>query len=222
MVPPSDDIPDFELIRRMADRTGAFEQAREAWGLLYVRHHGFLLRVCEADHGYFIDTEIQRDLVNEAFMKAFARAVTFDYDEACQPCAQGRKCRGWLARILENIVRDRFRGQKEVPTMDVKDIESISEAAVDDSGDGAAPESERLRLLKLGFESLSDAEQTILRATMAWWRPGARHQRMPNDAMLQLSKQVNKSPATIRQIRLRSIKRLERFVKDSLSHEKSE
>jgi RNA polymerase sigma factor (sigma-70 family) len=219
MVLPQDDISDFDLLRRMADQADAFEQAREAWGELYVRHCGFLRRVCRADHGYYIDGEVQKDLVNEAFMKAFDRATTFDYDEAGDSCAQERKCRGWLTRILENIVRDRFRGQKDVPTVDVEDIEGIGEPPRENSGDESVPESDRLRLLKLGLDSLSDTEQMILRATMAWWRPGTQHQRMPNDAMLNLSRQVDKSPATIRQIRSRAIKKLESFVKESLSDE---
>jgi RNA polymerase sigma factor (sigma-70 family) len=220
MVPPQNDIPDFDLIRCMSDQEDAFDQAREAWGELYVRHCGFLRRICRADHGYYIDDEVQKELVNEAFMKAFDRATTFDYDEACDSCTQERKCRGWLSRILENIVRDRFRGQKDVPTVDVEDIESVGGPV--SKTDESIPESDRLRLLKLGLDSLSDTEQTILRATMAWWRPNTQHQRMPKDAMLHLSRQVNKSPATIRQIRLRAIKKLESFVKESLSDEQTE
>jgi hypothetical protein len=78
------------------------------------------------------------------------RAIASGLDRAASTVR--RKCRSWLARILENLVRDRFRGQKEVPTTEVDDIEALPTLDQDPS-DPEVPENERLRLLKLAFES---------------------------------------------------------------------
>jgi RNA polymerase sigma factor (sigma-70 family) len=223
MVQPCDDIPDFELIRRMADQKADFAGARDAWGHFYLRHNRFLLRVCMSYYGYMLDLNGARDLVHDTFLKAFDGAGTFDHGESCETALQGRKCRGWLFRIAENVVRDRFRGQPEVCLVDEGEVERLGGLA--DNADEApeqVPESERLKLLESALSLLSDTEQTILRATMFWWQANLKHQRMPNDAMQQLSIQTGKSPENIRQIRLRALKKLEKHVNESLHNEKAD
>src|ERR1039457_4709636 len=185
MAPPRDEIPDFELIRRMADQKADYTTARDAWGRFYVRHHGFLVRVCAANHAYVLSMQGVEDVVQDAFMKAFDGATTFNHAEDCEPAVQNRKSRGWLLRIAENLVRDRFRGQPEVCIADEEEIERHSGATDEDPDVPPLPECERLRLLKSSLALLSDTEQTVLRATMFWWQPDQQHQRMPHDAMTQ-------------------------------------
>jgi len=223
MVPPSDDIPDFELIRRMAEQGADFPGARDAWGHFYVRHHGFLLRVCMHSYGYLLYVNGVKDLVQDTFLKAFNGAATFDHAECCETALQERKCRGWLFRIATNLLRDRFRGQSEVPVVDEDDVEQVGGSASEASDDPQeqAPQGDRRALLESGLTQLSDAEQTILRATMLWWDGSRKHQRMPNDAMQQLSRQTGKSPENIRQIRLRALKKLEKHMNESLHNEKT-
>jgi RNA polymerase sigma factor (sigma-70 family) len=215
MVPSCDDISDFELIRRMADQKADFAAAKDAWGRFYVRHHPFLLRVCTSDHGYLLGRDGVKDIVQDAFLRAFDGAATFDHREACETVVQERKLRGWLSRIAENLVRDRFRGQPEVCIVDESEIDRLDCALGGNPVEGQDPESERLKLLKSGFALLSDLEQTVLRVTMFWWQPDQQHQRMPNAAMLQLSQQVGKSPQNIRQIRLRAMRKLQRHVNEN-------
>src|SRR6266404_5486584 len=223
MVPPCDDISDFELIRRMADQKIDFAGARSAWACFYVRHHASLLLVCTYDYEYLIGAEGVGDLVQNAFLRAFDGATTFDHTEACEAVVQKRKARKWLARIAENLLRDRYRGQPEVRLLDDdEDIESLGGTTAESSSQIQVPESERLKLLKSGFALLSEIEQTVLRATMFWWQAGQEHQRMPHSAMKELSKQVGKSPANIRQIRLRSVEKLEKYVNENLRNEKAD
>jgi RNA polymerase sigma factor (sigma-70 family) len=219
MAPPRDDIPDFELIRRMADQKADFAQAREAWARFYVRHHGFLLRRCETNHAYVLGMPGVEEVVQDTFMKVFDGASTFNCADACEPSVQISKSRGWLVRISENLIRDRFRRQPEVCTVDEDELERHSSGTGGDPDQTSLPESERLRLLKFGLAQLSDTEQTVLRATMFWWQPDQQHQRMPHEAMTQLSKHVGKSPEAIRQIRLRALKKLESYVRDNLRDE---
>jgi len=222
MVQPCDDISDFELIRCMADQQNDFVGARTAWGLFYRRHRAFLLGICRSDYGYLLDEDGVSDLVQDVFMKVFDSASTFDHAEACGDDIQQRKCRRWMARIAENLVRDRHRSQAGVRLVDDEENETLIAGKDDDPSDSGVPESERLKLLKSGLALLSETEQTVLRATMFCWQADHQHQRMPHTAMEQLSKQVGKSPENIRQIRSRALKKLEQHVNDKLHDEKAE
>src|ERR1700722_2661830 len=215
MASPSNDITEFELIRRMADHGPDSSEARAAWSLFYTRHYRFVARVCTHRHGYLLELAAVNDLVQDTFINAFNGARQFDYAEECGAPEQELKCRGWLVAIAHNLVRDRYRGQPEVRLIDDADLEL---AGVPDGNPDQipAPESERLRLLKSGLGLLTDAEQTVLRATMLWWQAEREHQRMPEAAMQQLSTELGKSPDTIRQMRLRALRKLEKYVNDNL------
>lgn len=221
MASPGKDIPDFELIRRMADQGPDSSVARDAWSLFYTRHYRFVARVCAYRHGYLLGLAGVKDLAQDTFINAFKGAHTFDHAEQREAPEQELRCRGWLVAIAHNLVRDRYRGQPEVRLMDDADVELP--VLPDGNPDQIqTPESERLRLLKSGLGLLSDAEQTVLRATMLWWQPDREHQRMPESAMQQLSTDLGKSPDAIRQMRLRALKKLEKYVNDNLDNEKAD
>ena len=190
-----------------------FASAREAWGHLYIRHHRFLMRLSMANHGYLLGREGVKDLMQEAFIKAFDRAATFSHTEICDGPSQEKKLRAWLLRIVANLVNDRYRGQPEASFTDELDESSLV-ADPPEAEDVESPDSLRLSLLKSGFRSLSDIEQTVLRGTMFWWKPDQPHQRMPHAALSQLCEQTGKSAANIRQIRLRAVKKLQEYVND--------
>lgn len=221
MASPGKDIPDFELIRRMSDHEPDSSEAREAWSLFYIRHFQFVDRVCTCRHGYLLGSAGVNDLVQDTFIKAFNRAHTFDHAEQCGAPEQELKCRGWLVTIAHNLVRDGYRGQPEIRLFDDADLE-LARVPDRNPDQVVVPESERLRLLKSGLGLLSDAEQIVLRATMLWWQADRKHQRMPESAMQQLSKETGKSPDAIRQIRLRALKKLEKYVNENLDNEKAD
>ena len=154
-------------------------------------------------------------------MKAFDGAATFNHAAVCEPSVQKRKSRGWLVRIVENLVRDKFRDQPNVCLIDEAEIERLGGS--ESPGPVAeVPENERLKLLESELGRLSDLEQTVLRATMFEWQPDQQQQRMPHAALSRLCEQTGKSPENIRQIRLRALKKLEKCVKDKLHHEKAD
>lgn len=219
MDPPLAEIRDFDLIRRMAEQMTNISDARVAWGLFYIRHSEFLMGICAYDYGYLLGQEEIRDLVNEAFLKAFCHADTFNCAEQCEAVVEERKSRRWLARIAENIVRDRHRGQPEVSFLADEDLERIGSITIAEADGSLVPESKRMKLLQSGFALLSDSEQTILRATMFWWQGDRDCQRMPNSAMDQLARQVGKSRENIRQIRARALKKLLKHVNEAAQDE---
>jgi RNA polymerase sigma factor (sigma-70 family) len=173
------------------------------------------MRLSMANHGYLLGREGVKDLMQEAFMKAFDRAATFNHTEICDGPSQEKKLRAWLLRIVANLVNDRYRGQPEASFTDELDESSLV-ADPPEAEDAESPDSVRLDLLKSGFRSLSDVEQTVLRGTMFWWRADQPHQRMPHAALSQLCEQTGKSAANIRQIRLRAVKKLQEYVNDRL------
>jgi RNA polymerase sigma factor (sigma-70 family) len=219
MVLPCDDMTDFELIQRMADQGSNFAGAREAWEQFYLRHHRVLMYISMSDHGYLLGQDDINDVVHDTFLKAFNRAGSFDHQESCPADVQERKCRAWLAAIAENIVRDRFRGQLEISIVDETEIERTESPRQETTDETEIPEPERLKLLRSGFAGLSEIEQIVLRATMSWWQADQQHQRMPNAAMQELSRQIDKSPENIRKIRSRAMDKLEKYVNENLQNE---
>ena len=207
----------------MADESASFAEARHAWGCFYLRHYRFLMCVSISDHRYVLGVEGVRDVVQQTLLKAFDRAKTFDHTEDCDALVQERKCRAWLLRITENLVRDSFRNQPDICLLEADgEIEKLHRTTDVELDDNSVPESKRLKLLKSGFALLSDVEQTVLRATMFYWHPGEQHQRMPHAALLELSSQIGKSPENIRQIRFRAVTKLEKYVNENLDNEKAD
>ncbi len=175
--------------------------------------------MCISDHGYLLGEDDIKDVVHDTFLKAFVRAESFNCQESCEADVQQLKCRAWLAVIAENLIRDRFRGQLEVSFADETEIERVESPKKEAADEAEIPEPERLRFLKLGFAQLSEVEQTVLRATMFFWQGDQEHQRMPNAAMQELSRQIDKSPDNIRKIRSRAIDKLEKYVNESIQDE---
>jgi RNA polymerase sigma factor (sigma-70 family) len=216
MTDPTGGAPDFELIRQMADNACDPVSAREAWGHFYVRHHQFLSRILVSVFGEAARRGWLDEAVQDSFMKAFHNASTFDCDEQVPPERQQKQARAWLARILENLLRDRFHGHQEVSLLNDGDVEDRCSASVSDVSDSDPPESDRLKLLKSGMTLLSEVERTILLSTALWTRTGEQHQRMPHEVMTELSRTTGKSPENVRQIRSRALKKLKQHINDRL------
>jgi len=104
-----------------------------------------------ANHGYLLGREGVKDLMQEAFMKAFDRAATFNHTEICDGPSQEKKLRAWLLRIVANLVNDRYRGQPEASFTDELDESSLV-ADTPEAEDAESPDSLRLDLLKSGFD----------------------------------------------------------------------
>lgn len=76
----------------------------------------------------------------------------------------------------------------------------------------AQHESERLKALKSALATLSEAEQTVLRATMFHFQAGQEHQRMPHGAVKSLCDELSISPENLRKIRSRAMAKLKASI----------
>ncbi len=217
MVLRDEDVDDFELIRCMADKDANPALAREAWAIFYVRHRAYMLRVAALAHGDLLGTDRVRDAVQDGFLKCYKGAGNFDRADCCEPPVQQRKVRAWLGRIIENLIRDFFRGQPQVAFVDSEDLDDLTPGSLAEADQPEVPADKRLQLLENGLSLLSEEEQTVLRATMLWWRAGARQQRMPSSAMSHLTTQLGTTADNVRQIRSRAMKKLRNHVNEGLA-----
>jgi RNA polymerase sigma factor (sigma-70 family) len=203
---PFDGEGDVALLRRMCgselDATGA----RDAWAEFYRRHHGYLYSVCRRAHRSLIGDDRVFDLIHDTFIRAFQRACSFHGAGDADLDGQQRLARAWLGAVSEHVVRDYFRREPQVEFVDV-------EPFADDSGPGREATSEPpVSLLDAALETLTDREQEVLRTTALWYKPGERHQRLPNKIMEQLMTSLGTSSANVRQIRVRAIAKVKSFM----------
>ncbi len=211
MLPPDGGPDDCELLRRMADNASERSARREAWGVFYERHAKYVYRKCAAAHSKLIGIENVGDAVSDTFLRAHERAATFKLSGASVEDQQ-RVVRAWLLRINENIVRDHFRNSPKIVFAEESELENQEDARDETKLLSVEPLSAKSVLVEEGLKHLSDREQRVLRETVFWYVPGARSQRMPHAAMASLTKELNTTPANIRQIRGRALETLRQYV----------
>lgn len=214
MASPGNEVPEFELIRRMADRGSAPELARQAWAELFRRHYPFMLKVAIGAHGRLMGSALVEDAVKDAFLKAYLRAETFISDETQVSGDQGRKFRAWVSRIINNNIKDSFRGEPEFVIFDEEKSELLTFEPNDDNFVG-----EELAAVEQCLALLTETEQTVLRATMMFRADGSSRHHIPRSAMMQLVAQTGKQPENIRQIRFRALGKLKKLVNEKLGRQ---
>ena len=207
MLPPDGGPDDCELLRRMADDASEQSARRDAWGVFYERHAKYVYRKCVAAHWKLIGIDNVADVVNDTFLRAYEKAATFRLSGASAEDQQ-RIVRAWLLRINENIVRDRFRNSPNIVFAEESELEDQE----DPRDETAEPPSVKSVLIEEGLKQLSDREQRVLRETVFWFVPGARHQRMPHAAMASLAEELNTTPANVRQMRARALETLRQYI----------
>ena len=109
-------IDEAELLSMMAVQKHAGEQARAAWGELYVRHRRYLYVVVSRAYGSFLGENGTIDLVVDTFRRAYEWAgrqqnadVVRSQFSTDNPDSTRRKVLGWLGAIAESLFKDRFR-----------------------------------------------------------------------------------------------------------------
>jgi len=211
MLPPDGGPDDCELLRRMADDASERSARREAWGVFYKRHAEYVYKKSAAAHSKLIGIDNVADVVTDTFIRAYEKAGTFRLSGV--PAEdQERIVRGWLLRINENIIRDHFRNSPKVVFDEESELEELKDVRNQTVLVQATEVSADSAIVEEGLKQLSDREQRVLRETVFWYVPGARSQRMPHSAMASLAKELNTTPANIRQIRARALDTLRQYI----------
>ncbi|MBL6449025.1 sigma-70 family RNA polymerase sigma factor [Fulvivirga sp. 29W222] len=89
--------PDYDMILI----EGCKSKNRESQRMLYKHYYGYAMSICVR---YAQDHEEAREILNDAFMKVFAKIDMYD---------SKRSFKGWLRRIMINTAIDHFRANKK-------------------------------------------------------------------------------------------------------------
>jgi RNA polymerase sigma factor (sigma-70 family) len=208
--PAAKEVCDAELLRQMATAAVGSDEGKAAWEEFYNRHRRYLYGVCRRAYNETLGEARIVELVQDTFIRVYQKARTFKPVENEDAVVAGRRVRGWLGQISENIVHDSFRNEPQVVFMDEDELPDRG-----DSGNSAAnsqTSSERLKRLEKVMASLTDREQEVLRATAMWYRPGQRQQRLPNSVMNKLATSLNTTSDNIRQIRSRAMAKVRKSM----------
>lgn len=207
-------LGDLELLRLMA---AGDDIAVDAWEEFFERHKLYLYGVCKRVFTHLVGEHRVEDIVQDALVKAFAKASTLQHENDLDVDSQRRLVRSWLGTICANIVRDYFRGQPEVDFVDEDVLDAhescdsgqvLEESDVTDDSQSVT----RLRLMEEAMQTLTEREQEVLRTTGMWYKAGQKAQRLPNQVMTELAASLKTSPLNIRKIRERAIAKIKSYI----------
>ena len=209
---------DFELLRLMAAGDAV---AFDAWDEFYARHGGYLYTFCKIAFMDRVGGHRIEEIVQDALVKAFQKAATFQNEADLSLEDQRRLARGWLGTICKRIVSDYFRGQ---PTVDFMDDEALEAREARDAWIGSGSDVDpihaaRLRTIEEGLATLSDREQEVIRTTLMWSNLGAKG-KLPHKVMTDLTTSLTITPDNVRKIRERGMAKLRVYVDSHMENDK--
>jgi RNA polymerase sigma factor (sigma-70 family) len=203
---------DAELLVFMSIRDEDPLAARDAWAEFYERHVEYLHGVCWHAYGDFLQGETSvGDLVAETFRRAFDRAGSFSCEDATGPDETRRRVRAWLGRIAQRLFQDLLRGRGRVR---VVHFEPEIWAQIPEPDPAMPADDPAVERVREALDQLPERERLVLRVTFQWYRPGRRHQRLPNDVVEELATTLQTTPENLRQIRRRALERIRRCLNE--------
>jgi RNA polymerase sigma factor (sigma-70 family) len=216
--PQFDGRGDLELLHLMA---AGDSMAFDAWEEFYARHGGYLYTFCKHTFTGRVGEHRIEDIVEDALVKAFHKAATFQNDANLDLESQRWLVRAWLGTICKRIVSDYFRGQ---PAVDFMDDEALEAREARDAWTGSGSEVDpvhaaRLRIIEDGLATLSDREQEVIRTTLMWSNLGAKG-KLPHKVMTDLTTALTITPDNVRKIRERGIAKLRAYVESHMENDK--
>jgi RNA polymerase sigma factor (sigma-70 family) len=207
---------DDHLLSYMKARDEDPSAAKEAWAEFYRRHAEYLYRVCRRAYGGTLGEAGVRDLVQDAFIRAYEKAATFDSDGLADADKLRLRARAWLGKIALNLLRTMLRGQAGAS---VQNLEEEAWENVPEQTPAASSDSAESRLVRDALGQLSEKEQHVLRVTFQWYQLDKPHQRLPNEVVAELARTLGTTPANIRQLRSRALKKIQQYVQANLHAE---
>ena len=214
---------DADLLVYMAMASDDPPVAREAWDVFYRRHVGYLYAVCRRSYARWLGGEAGvGDLVADTFKRAFEHAGTFDAEGVTDADRLRRRVRAWLGRIAQRLMQTALREAGRLP-LRYAEPENWAELAPEpvdgpggETGESVGPE---VAAAREAMALLTEAEQTVLRVTLQWYRPERDHQRLPNDVAEDLARTLGTTPENLRQIRRRALRKVKQHVEEIMRRE---
>jgi RNA polymerase sigma factor (sigma-70 family) len=168
------------------------KEAKEAFGILYGRHIQFLWNSC---HKVCRDSELAKDVIQNTWMAIYKSSHTYD--------AKKSSVKTWMSIIAKNKMLDIVKGETEFVPLN-EDFYSISND--EDEAIITSPEKEKL---DNALNSLSERDKDIL-LTYMQYSDGNKH--LPDEVISELCQRYNTLPATLRQIKKRSLDKMKEMI----------
>ena len=212
------DETDADLLVYMAMADTDLDCARVAWETFYRRHVEYLYAVCLRAYGTVLGGEAgAADLVAETFKRAYEHAGTFDAAGVTDAQQQFLRTRGWLGRIAQRLAMDILRGRGGLKAHSLE-ADQWQQIAAEPPTPPAERDNKQIAMVRRAIESLNAKEQTVIRVTFQWYRPGEANQRLPNDICEDLATALGTTSENLRQIRRRALKKIEVFLRANAPH----
>lgn len=115
-----EDLPLNQLVE------GCVLNDRKCEELLYKCFYGYLAGVA---YRYIRERDTIRELVNEAFLRIFKRIDHFTFDGPSEEL--DRAFKGWIGKIMANVVIDRLRSRKTLLYLEDMSAEQFKDVAIE-------------------------------------------------------------------------------------------
>jgi RNA polymerase sigma factor (sigma-70 family) len=190
--------------------------AEEAFAEFYHRHVGYVYHICKNFFGNRLGTEEDaKDLVQGIFLRVFEKAGTYKPGVSHQK-DPARRVRAWMGTIAKRIFLSQVEDSQMQPDLledlDEKDLTSVFQPEPD--CDGSLPSPRIQRLIQV-LAQLPEREVDVLRVWAMYYKPGEKHQRLPDEVSQRLAEKWNTTPENIRQIRKRACDQIREIMKGS-------
>jgi RNA polymerase sigma-70 factor (ECF subfamily) len=192
---------DEDLLVLMSFQKENKKEAEEAFRIFYNKYKNFLwslcYSICTKSKGTNEGEELAKDVFNNTMMSIYDSSHTYDSKKS--------KVNIWMARIAKNEMLDLLKGQTEFIPLN-EDIHSTSEDNDKEDTDFISPEK---RILDKALNTLSEKEKDIL-LTYMQYSDGNKH--LPDEVINELCQRYGTLPATLRQIKKRSLDKIKSFI----------
>lgn len=201
----------IQLMRNNPDS----EIASRAWGVLFDRYHRYVEQVIFRSYGDFLPEDIIHDICSDTFLKMRTHgAYTYDVSKSSGTKSPAIRFKNWIGVVALNATRDVLRKPKErelPPSLACNIVDEPPQelTAVQQS------------LLEKVKSLLNPNEWAVLVVTFAFYDPHKGQQRIPSKEVRSIASALGISPDNLRQIKMRAIKKIRKFLVDNNNGDQS-
>lgn len=149
------------------------------------------------------------DLVQDTFRAVLESAGSFK-SKGGDADQQRRACLNWLVGISRNLLRQKLQRPVSV-TADVV-LDDCDDLASEVTPPEDVDDQDVVKLVTAALDELNDHERDVVSVTMEFYKPGEKHQRLPNQVALNLATAWSTTTTNNRTVRKRAMDKLRTFL----------
>jgi len=200
------EFSDEDLLVLMSFQKDNKKESEEAFNTFYDRYKSFLwslcYSICTKRKGTQEGEELAKDIFNNTMMSIYESSLTYDSKKS--------KIKTWMSRIAKNEMCDFLKDELVFSPLN-EDVYLISDNDNIEDTTFISPEKKELENALL---TLSEKEKDIL-LTYMQYSDGKKH--LPDELISELCKRHSTLPATLRQIKKRTLEKIEKYLASNKS-----